>query len=621
MIIIFCLNPLLNISTLHFPGGDREPPEHGLKKYWKESKQRKDALNPNFSSQGGILQQAANMAGLSTISGDSLVPNTTQPPPQKKAKRERKPKNTVQNTIENHGFVSSADGCIKTELIQSGNANGIIQTNEDVNLQSLTGGFNSVQTNDPTSSMHNLSQGNMQNLSTTILQLNNSAAGQGFITIPTALAAGSTITIPNCLSLQTIQQQLQQQQQLQLQIQLLQQQLQASQAASQNTFAAAAAAADPDYMINVSGSPEQSAVASVVSPLNGSPGDGIVKQPLMGSTDANQTLSSINVVETDTVLPRVVTNTQNLLLNQEGLSLINTPHNVKQQGMANAVSLLSSPTSSADVINSYQPVTLITAPSPTMAAVSQQPVTISLQQNTPLSISNLPTMLTLGPHTVSQPHQITIGPQTIQQTQQQQQIIVQTNTVSAQPAPSFNSTPATMLLTPSGVQPLITSTSLNPSPSTVLLAQSVVQAQPLVHTVVQQQPMTQTIVQQQPLSQNLSRTVVQAPPSITLNNNAQPMLIAQTTSEPGIQHIRTAPQIIVNTGSTNSMRVSSALGSNIQTSTSTSSHPVSSFNADSFLSGESSYAVLSNANMAQIQPRQTDSSNLRPMQVSFIQTS
>ena len=79
-------------------GGDREPPEHGLKKYWKE-KPKPPELEPQQQQQHGmkwILQSAVNSAGVAEITVTEC-PETPKPsePAVKKMRRQTKTQKTT----------------------------------------------------------------------------------------------------------------------------------------------------------------------------------------------------------------------------------------------------------------------------------------------------------------------------------------------------------------------------------------------------------------------------------------------------------------------------------------------------------------------------------------------
>lgn len=399
-------------------GGDREPPEHGLKRYRKENPpvKKNTTPQPTFVPSYQILQTAANSAGLSTMMQD--INGKLSEPLTKKTKR---------------GAKSKSDQKSKKASAYT----------------PLSNTYNIVTDN----SEHTT---NVQNISAAVLSLNSNYQNGGFISIPAGLTAANTIAIPNGVSLQTAQHHLQQQQ-LQLQIQLLQQQLQTNQTASITHQATDT----PEFVVAVT-HPMEHSVQQVATPVVV---QSVTTQPIVHNVAAQSILP--NAVQNEGVLSTLVTNAAGLnfvsasgnvnLLHQhqsqqpqqqqsqqnsEGtranLSLLTSSMtNTGEIGIItpnHTVNVLTPQTNITDnaarptrAIESFRQVHLITSQSPTMAI--SQPVTISLQNPT-ISLSNLPTMLlTQASSNEQQQQQLLIQPTSNPQ-QTSEQLIIQRPLIS-----------------------------------------------------------------------------------------------------------------------------------------------------------------------------------------------
>jgi len=376
-------------DQMKLTGGDREPPEHGLKKYWKENPKKKveqeqeqeiDMLK-DFVPSYEILKAAANSAGIPKI-----IEGKTETPIPKKRKRV---KNTNKSTK-------------KSEVKKL--STPTVQTNENIQ-----------QTN--------------QNLNTVIALYGNYQNGGGFITLPSGLTPSNTITLPEGVSLQTVQQQLQQQHQLQLQIQLLQQQLQHTQAAlPQGTLHQTQEGAE--YMVTVSTPMEvnnlvqntpvvvqavttqamlqnvasQTIVPTVVLPTGTTGGISFVSStPEISILQQQECNDSNNTTSQRANMSLLATN----LTNNEEINLLT-------QADARGATLLTQQDveDSRRALDSTRLIHIVRSQPPSMA-ISQQPVTISLQTPS-ITLPNLPTML-LAQHNGNEQQSMILQPTSNQQ--------------------------------------------------------------------------------------------------------------------------------------------------------------------------------------------------------------
>ena len=87
---VFLANNWYSIFILFFhKGGDREPPEHGLKRYWKEKPKSDNPTDvaPGFVPSYKILQTAASSAGLSSVMHN--IENEAATTPTKRQRRQQ----------------------------------------------------------------------------------------------------------------------------------------------------------------------------------------------------------------------------------------------------------------------------------------------------------------------------------------------------------------------------------------------------------------------------------------------------------------------------------------------------------------------------------------------------
>ena len=404
------------VIFIYVSGGDREPPEHGLKKYWKENpKYKTQKVYPTtFVPSYQILQTAANSAGLSTIIQEDIQEQPVQPPQVKKAKRQTNKQSKYENKLKN-------EYPPQNNRLQTG-------INMFTGEQAAT---------------------NLQNLSAAVIALNGNYQGGSFISLAPGLTAGNTITIPNGVSLQSVQQQLQQQQQLQLQIQMLQQQLQSNQSPGMTHHGVQQTNENTEYMVTVSNPLEQNHVVQSV-------GTPVMVQTVSQPVVHNVTQSLVpNVVNSETLLPAIVDHSSggiNFVSSGGNVNLIHQTNNEVSRSTQN-ISLLASPITNTGEISiiaqnnavrvltpqthltensvltarppqsmeNYRAVHLITSQSPTMAL--SQPVTISLQTTPTISLSSLPTMLLTQPTSDEHQQQLIIQ-QASTPTQVSEQIII-----------------------------------------------------------------------------------------------------------------------------------------------------------------------------------------------------
>ena len=512
-------------------GGDREPPEHGLKKYWRYNAKVKETTNfiESFVPSYQILQTAASSAGLSTMMQDIPTQESKSKPEAQKVKKgkRKQPKVSAEMKGKKMDFTRAASRLQNTIKI--------------------------VDSADQTTS--NLSS----NFSSTVIALNGHFPSNGFISIPAALSTDNNLSMTSTVSLQTLQQQIQQQQQqtqLQLQIQLLQQQLQNNQnacAVAQTTSLRSANEGATEYIVTPTVMEQHSQVQSMGTPV-------------VVQTVATPQPSVIHNVTGQTVVQNGVVNTE--------ASVIPT---IVAQGANNNVNFL---TSAAGNVSIYQPqsrngvartaqnISLVTSPLRNSGEISI--LTASQNNNGSISVLNTPTQFAETPtntiETYRQVHLIaTQSPPTI--------AISQPVTISLQTSSLPLSTLPTMLLAQT-----------TPSIETQQLSQSI--------THPQQQPQQQ--------QQHHQQLIIQ--PRTTQTTNEQLVLQrALTTAQHQQQQQRqNANQIIVHP--------------NIQTNADQSNTllpPITSFNADAFLTNSgvscsqvgTTYAVISNASLADIQPR------------------
>jgi len=362
-------------------GGDREPPEHGLKKYWKQnpkSRNNKKQLSPiTYVPSYEILQTAANSAGLSNVL-DELPTKATEPAVKKIKRQPNKP---------------TKIGTKKSKVILTSNENRLSNT---VNIVGENGTH--VTTNLP-------------NLQATVIALNGTYQNGGYISIPAGLTNGNTITIPNAVSLQTMQQQ---QQNIQLQIEMLQQQLQQSSQAS-SLPSLTTVDENPEYVVTVSNGIEQNDIVPSVVESVTSQNLNVVTQPYVANVVTQPLMS--NIANSESVLPTITGNISfvssgdtmgilqqpntDVIRNQPNISLLTSSVadelNIINQNNG-AINVITPQNTLAETsvigmrpIESLRQVHLITSQSPTMAGLSQ-PVTLSLETPS-ISLSTLPTML------------------------------------------------------------------------------------------------------------------------------------------------------------------------------------------------------------------------------------
>lgn len=389
-------------------GGDREPPEHGLKKYWKQNPkqprskkhQHEQAMQQHeldddspphsikYVPSYDLLQTAANSAGLSNClddDDDGEIENGCAPEPAvKKIRRQQNKSAKISTKHQNTSkmILTSSDG---TEL-----------ANTTLNL--VNDDTNHVTTNIP-------------NLQATLIAINGTLQNGGYITIP---SNGNTITLPSAaVSLQTVQQQ---QHNIQLQIEMLQQQLAATnQAASLATVPTTLTTVDDNsnYVVTVSEeSMEQSCdiVQSVGTPIvvdavtsqnlnvaTQQPYVVNVTQPLMSNIANSGNISFVSSADSMGYLQQKPSNISNLslltssvadelnIINQNNCAInVITPQNTLPDTSVIGMRATAP-------MENLRRVHLITSNSPTMAALTQ-PVTYSLQTPS-ISLSTLPTML------------------------------------------------------------------------------------------------------------------------------------------------------------------------------------------------------------------------------------
>ncbi|XP_065646478.1 uncharacterized protein LOC100198790 isoform X2 [Hydra vulgaris] len=341
-------------------GGDREPPEHGLKRYWKE-KPKSDSsveVSSGFVPSYKILQTAASSAGLS-----SVMQNIDKDSTPKRQKRQQ-----------------SINEARKKEYLSPNNRFITIL----------------ADTNDAASSLSNI-----QSIPATMLSLNTNNQYGGFISIPTGLTS-SNVSISNSLSLQTFQQHLQHQQQLQLQIQILQQQLQNTQAAVLNQTDIQQNHSNA-YMVTVSnhlenvnsvGTPIVMRGLSTQQPLI----QNVISQSFMPNLVSSESIPSfaghssgaINFMSTnvDVSHSNHVSLITSPISSRCDLNIV-VPNNAIISQESNVNGNLNNRNRSSRQISNFSHLHLISSQPPTMT-LGQHPVTISLQNP---DITNLPTML------------------------------------------------------------------------------------------------------------------------------------------------------------------------------------------------------------------------------------